>query len=145
MWPKSFSFFQLLMYFTLLKNKKKPVFNCTVAIKTIVSLKTYLRSFRVTLSKCSMFTPTVTELVTEFDFCFWNVGKVTPKLAKFTFYYVEHFLRATFEGSFLNYSSFLVYFCSKSHGSTYKIADQTDFLPHRSHVFRLPTILSNLL
>ena len=135
MWPKSFSFFQLLMYFTLFKNKKKPITICTVAIKTVVSFETYLRSFRVTLSKRSMVYLRVVKLVKEFDFRFRNVRKVTPRLARYTFYYVEHFFRVIFERSFLNYSSFLVCFCSKSHGSTYKIADQARFLAHGSYLF----------
>ena len=56
MLPKCFSFLQLCMCFALLKNYKIPIFNAAMAIKTIVSVKQFLRNFPITFSKCSMFT-----------------------------------------------------------------------------------------
>ena len=54
--PKGFSFFQLLMCFTLFKNYKITIINSTVAIETILSVKTSLRNCLVIFPECSMFT-----------------------------------------------------------------------------------------
>ena len=78
--PKGFSFFQLLICFTLFKNHKISIINYTVAIETIVSVKTYLRNFLVTFSECSMFTFVIVKAVPKFGFCF-------PAVLNFTTYF----------------------------------------------------------
>ena len=48
-----------------------------MAIKTIVSVKAFMRNFLVTFPKCSMLTFIVAEPVAKFGFYFPNVGKFT--------------------------------------------------------------------
>ena len=75
MMPKGFFFSQLLMCFTLFKKRKIPIINSTVAIETIVSMKTSLRNFLITISEYSMFTFIIVEPVaifkSQFNRPFW--------------------------------------------------------------------------
>ena len=82
MLPKCFSFLQLCMCFALLKNYKIPIFNAAMAIKTIVSVKQFLRNFPITFSKRSMFIFIIIKPITKFGFRFPNVGYFTTN---FTF------------------------------------------------------------
>ena len=82
MLPKCFSFLQLCMCFALLKNYKIPIFNAAMAIKTIVSVKQFLRNFPITFSKRSMFIFIIIKTITKFGFRFPNVGYFTTN---FTF------------------------------------------------------------
>ena len=79
--PNSFSFFQVLMCFTLFKYYKISIINSTMATQTIVSVKTFLRNFLVTLSECSMFTFTIVEPIPKFCFYFPNVWNFTTNFA----------------------------------------------------------------
>ena len=82
MLPKCFSFLQLCMCFALLKNYKIPIFNAAMDIKTIVSVKQFLRNFPITFSKRSMFIFIIIKTITKFGFRFPNVGYFTTN---FTF------------------------------------------------------------
>ena len=79
--PKGFSFFQLLMCFTLFKKHKMPIINSSVTIETIVSVKTFLKNFLVTFSECSMFTFVIAEPVAKFGFCFPDEGNFATDFA----------------------------------------------------------------
>ena len=77
MLSKCFSFLQSRMCFALLKNYKIPILNDAMTIKTIVSVKQFLRNFLITFSKLSMFTFIIIKPITKFDFRFPNVGDFT--------------------------------------------------------------------
>ena len=113
------------MFFTLLKNYKIPIINSTVAIETIVSVKTFLRNFLITFSKCSMFTVVIVEPVAKFGFCFPNAGDSSRLCISIGI----TFFGITIQEAFLNFKSFLACFCSKRCGSTYRITNQTSFFP----------------
>ena len=65
------------MCFSLLKNYKIPIFNAAIAIKTILSVKQFLRNFVIALSKCPFL---IIKPITEFVFRFPNVGDFTKTL-----------------------------------------------------------------
>ena len=124
MLPKSFSFFQLLMCFTLFKNHKISIFNCTVAVKTIVTMKTFLGNFLVTFSDC-------------FFYNCWTCSKIWFLLSQCRELHhrlcilisIALFWNDNFWYRFLvlNLKTFLVCFCQKCCSSTYRITDQAIF------------------
>ena len=86
------------MCFTMFKNHKIPIISSIVTTMTIMSVKTLLRNFLVTSSKCSMFTFTIAETVAKFVFCFLIQG-TSPQ----TLHFNKHstFLESQFKGPFL--------------------------------------------
>ena len=79
--PKGFSFFQLLICFTLFKNHKIPIINSTLAIETKVSMKTFLKNFLVTFSECAIFTFAIVEGAAKIGSSFSDVENFTTDFA----------------------------------------------------------------
>ena len=118
MLPKYFSFLQLRTCSSLLKNYKIPIFNAAMAIKTIVSVKQFLRNFPITFSKRSMFTFIIIKPITKFGFRFPNLGDFTTN---FTFEQIENFFGITCQGTTLNFKHFLTDVCCEGRSSNYRV------------------------